>query len=421
MISKEEALKLLWERPIEVGHWVGFKDLKDIHNEWLRDFLYSDEDQTLQAHRGSFKTTTLSLFFGLHAIEKPNETLMYFRKTDSDVAEIARQTAKILQSGCVKMLVKAIYGCDLKLLKDSNTEIQTNLTTSILGTSQIVGLGIGTSITGKHADIVVTDDIVNISDRTSRAEREKTKLAYQELQNIKNRGGRFVNTGTPWHKEDAFMLMPHPKKFDCYQTGLMTEEQIKATKERMTASLFAANYELRHIASEDVIFTTPAMGADPSLAEQGIAHIDAAYGGEDYSALTICRRHDGKYYIFGKLWRKGIEQLEDEIIAYRKMFMAGQIHCEDNADKGFLARDLRKKGERVTLYHENMNKFLKITSYLKFAWKDVVFVKGTDEAYIEQICDYNENAEHDDAPDSLASIIRIYSRKSDTEYKPLWN
>lgn len=421
MITKEEALKLLWERPIEVGHWVGFKDLKDIHNEWLRDFLYSDEDQTLQAHRGSFKTTTLSLFFGLHAIEKPNETLMYFRKTDSDVAEIARQTAKILQSGCVKMLVKAIYGCDLKLLKDSNTEIQTNLTTSILGTSQIVGLGIGTSITGKHADIVVTDDIVNISDRTSRAEREKTKLAYQELQNIKNRGGRFVNTGTPWHKEDAFTLMPHPKKFDCYQTGLMTEEQIKATRERMTASLFAANYELRHIASEDVIFTSPAIGADPSLAEQGIAHIDAAYGGEDYSALTICKRHDGKYYIFGKLWRKGIEQLEDEIIAYRKMFMAGQIHCEDNADKGFLARDLRKKGERVTLYHENMNKFLKITSYLKFAWKDVVFVKGTDEAYIEQICDYNENAEHDDAPDSLASIIRIYSRKSDTEYKPLWN
>lgn len=421
MITKEEALKLLWERPIEVGHWVGFKDLKDIHNEWLRDFLYSDEDQTLQAHRGSFKTTTLSLFFGLHAIEKPNETLMYFRKTDSDVAEIARQTAKILQSGCVKMLVKAIYGCDLKLLKDSNTEIQTNLTTSILGTSQIVGLGIGTSITGKHADIVVTDDIVNISDRTSRAEREKTKLAYQELQNIKNRGGRFVNTGTPWHKEDAFTLMPHPKKFDCYQTGLMTEEQIKATRERMTASLFAANYELRHIASEDVIFTFPATGADPSLAEQGISHIDAAYGGEDYSALTICKRHDGKYYIFGKLWRKGIEQLEDEIIAYRKMFMAGHIYCEDNADKGFLARDLRKKGERVTVYHENMNKFLKITSYLKFAWKDVIFVKGTDEAYIEQICDYNENAENDDAPDSLASIIRIYSRKSDTEYKPLWN
>jgi hypothetical protein len=63
-----------------------------------------------------------------------------------------------------------------------------------------------------------------------------------------------------------------------------------------------------------------------------------------------------------------------------------------------------------------MNKFVKITSYLKFKWQDVIFVKGTDEAYINQICDYNENAEHDDAPDSLASIIRkLWNRKNEEE------
>lgn len=56
-------------------------------------------------------------------------------------------------------------------------------------------MGIYASLTGKHADIVITDDIVNIKDRVSRAEREKTKLQYQELQNVKNRGGRFINTG----------------------------------------------------------------------------------------------------------------------------------------------------------------------------------------------------------------------------------
>jgi hypothetical protein len=49
---------------------------------------------------------------------------------------------------------------------------------------------------------------------------------------------------------------------------------------------------------------------------------------------------------------------------------------------------------------------------LKGAWKDVIFVEGTDEDYIQQIEDYNENAEHDDAPDSLASLIRkLYYRK----------
>jgi hypothetical protein len=61
-----------------------------------------------------------------------------------------------------------------------------------------------------------------------------------------------------------------------------------------------------------------------------------------------------------------------------------------------------------------MNKFLKITTYLKGEWDNIVFVKGTDEEYIQQILDYNENAEHDDAPDSLASICRLmYSKPSE--------
>ncbi|MBQ5833217.1 MAG: hypothetical protein IIW36_00235, partial [Clostridia bacterium] len=85
--------------------------------------------------------------------------------------------------------------------------------------------------------------------------------------------------------------------------------------------------------------------------------------------------------------------------------------------------DLRQKDMRVRKYHEDMNKYLKITSYLKAEWKNVVFVQGTDEEYINQICDFNENAEHDDAPDSCASMIRALWKKKDEEksqYTPVW-
>lgn len=411
MISKEQALELLWSNPIEVGHWVGFNDLTQLHNEWLRSFLYSDEDQTLQAHRGSYKTTTLSIFLALHAVIYPNETVLFFRKTSSDVVEVIRQTIKILQSGCMKELVRALYNKDLILLRASSSEIHTNLSNATSGTSQIVGLGIGTSITGKHADIIVTDDIVNVNDRTSRVERESTKLAYMELQNIKNRGGRFINTGTPWHKDDAFSLMTNIRKYDCYQTGLMTEEQIKAIKSRMTNSLFAANYELKHIASEDVIFENPQIVSDYTLCEQGVAHLDAAYWGEDFTAFTIMNIHDGKFYVFGKCWRKHIDDVMDEIVRWCKQFKVNRLHCEKNADKGYVAQKLRERGLTVSTYNENQNKYIKITSYLKFEWPDVIFVEGTDEKYIEQICDYNENADHDDCPDSLASLIRIMGRR----------
>jgi predicted phage terminase large subunit-like protein len=171
---------------------------------------------------------------------------------------------------------------------------------------------------------------------------------------------------------------------------------------------------LRHIAAEDVIFTTPQKNAEPHLVEQGFCHIDAAYGGEDYTAFTIARKYNGKIYVYGRLWHKHIDDVQEDIKHLVGQFNSGLLYCENNGDKGYLGKELRKKGLRVSIYHENMNKFIKITSYLKACWKDVIFVQGTDEEYINQICDYNENAEHDDAPDSLASLIRKIWNKSDT-------
>lgn len=411
-ISKENILDMLWDEPIAVGRWIGFTDFTDMHNDWLKGFLYAKDDQTLQGHRGSYKTTTLSLFLALHAIIAPNETTLFFRKTVNDVAEVIKQTSNILKSGCVQSIVQTLYGKSLVFYKDSACEINTNLATSARGSSQIVGLGITTSITGKHADIIVTDDIVNINDRISQAERERTKLAYQELQNIKNRGGRFINTGTPWHKDDAFTLMPNPKKYPWNVTGLITPAEAEEIRSHMTNSLFAANYELKHIADDAVIFANPQTGADPALCEQGTSHCDAAFYGEDYTAFTVVAIHDGKYYVFGKCWRKHIDDVTDEVAMWHNHFMCGKMYNERNADKGYVAKVLRGKGLKVVSYDETQNKYIKIVSYLKFVWRDVVFVKGTDEAYIEQICDYNEDAEHDDCPDSLASLIRALAGKT---------
>lgn len=413
MITKEQALNLLWENPIEIGHWVGFKDLTDINNEWLRSFLYEEDDQTLQGHRGSYKTTTLSLFFAEHCIVRPYETLSFFRKTGSDVQEIIRQSSNILKSGCVQEIVRAIYKKDLILTVDKNNEINTNLATSIKGQSQIIGLGLGTSITGKHSDIVVTDDIVNIKDRISSAEREKTKIAYQELQNIKNRGGRFINTGTPWHKDDCFTLMPNLKKYDCYSTGLISEEQLAKLKAGMTPSLFAANYELKHIAAENVLFNERPIGANIINIMNATCHIDSAYGGEDYTAFTAMNYKDGYFYIYGRCWQKHVEDCYPEITEIYFKYTLGKCLNETNADKGLIARDLKRKyGLRMVTYNENMNKHIKISAYLKAIWQYVIFVEGTDEEYIEQILDYTEDAEHDDCPDSAASLARRLYKKA---------
>ena len=415
-MTREQAVNFLLTSPYKLGHMLGFTKLTDLHNAWILDMLKGEGDRTLQAHRASYKTTCVSIALALIIILLPNKRTLFLRKTDTDIKEIIKQVQKILKDPHTQYFVQCIYGVNLKLTVESATEINTNLTTDIRGTSQLVGMGCGSSITGKHFDRIFTDDIVNINDRVSKAERDRTKLVYQELQNIKNRDGRIFNTGTPWCKDDCFTIMPEAEKFDCYSTGLISDEQLEVIKKSMTRSLFAANYELRHIAAEDVIFQNPQTGADPSLVEQGECHIDAAYGGEDFSAFTIVKKRGNIFYVYGRMWQKNIDDCLDEIQRLRAQFNAGKIYCEDNGDKGYLAKELRNRGERAIIYHENMHKFIKITTYLKAEWENVKFVAGTDKAFIDQICDYNENADHDDAADSLASQIRRLWKKKESDY-----
>lgn len=404
MPTKNQALDLLYDKPYLVGHWVGFRDLTELHNVWLRSFLYGTEDQTMLAHRGSYKTTVLSLTLAIAPVVLPRKNMLLFRKTDDDVTEVIKQSEKIIESGCMQELSRAIWGKPIRLARATDSAFTTTFYDVPKGADQVLGAGIGTSITGKHADIVITDDIVNLDDRISRAEREKTKLRYMELENIKNREGRFINTGTPWHKEDAISIMPNVSRYDCYHTGLISKEQVIALRQSMSASLFAANYELKHIADKDALFGEPNMIMDETLLYGGSAHIDASYGGKDYTAYTVI--NPNTLAAFGKVWQKHVDKCMDEIVLLHKRFRAGSIMCESNADKGYLAKEIRQRGIPCLPYHEQENKYIKISTSLMKQWARLQWVAATDPDYLEMILDYTEHAEHDDAPDSAASLCR---------------
>lgn len=425
-MTRNEAVRFLVKHPYKFGQMVGFTKLTEIHNEWMRKMIAGDGDMTLQGHRGSYKTTCLSVALDILLVLYPNRRILFARKTDDDVKEIINQVRKILQTPQMAYFVQTIYGVNLKLTTDNSMEINTNLTTDTRGTSQLMGMGIGGSITGKHFDYIFTDDIINLKDRKSKAERERTKSIYQELLNIRNPGGRIINTGTPWHVEDAFTLMPPAEKWSCYQTGMLSEEQIAELRQSMAPSLFAANYELVHIAAEDALFKTPPVfitlkgaqdtlkrdDAEPvELFRDGIAHIDAAYGGEDYTAFTCGQRRGDKLYLYGKIWHKHVDTVIDFCVAEAQRLMCAPFHCEKNADKGYLAREITNRGVPAYPYTEKENKYVKISSFLRKWWPNIEWLEGTDPEYINQIMGYTEDAEHDDAPDSAACVCRYYDRR----------
>lgn len=418
-VTQRRARSLL-RNPAEYGRRLGYTLLRDdLHGLWMRRIIGGEGDMTLQAHRGSYKTTCLEVALAVILMTQREKNIIFLRKTDSDVAEVMHAVRGILLHPLTQAACRVLTDGPLELPKATGKQITTSLYARAGGAPQLLGIGLGGSLTGKHADIIITDDIVNRLDRQSKAERERTKQVYQELQNLRNPGGRIINTGTPWHKDDAFALMPEPERFDWRRTGMLSDEQIEALRQSMAPSLFAANYELRHIASEGALFTsaprvvseTDELGNHRLASGYGIAHIDAAYGGEDYTALTLGVRRGDTIYLYGRLWHSHVDTVLSSAIAIAREYRCGPLYVELNADKGYLSREIRDRGYDAFGYTESQNKYIKISSFLRKWWRNIVFIRGTDPEYISQILDYSDTAAHDDAPDSAACVCRLLDRQ----------
>lgn len=175
---------------------------------------------------------------------------------------------------------------------------------------------------------------------------------------------------------------------------------------------YARNIQGQWVDTDDVLFSAPRFyRGNPSDIHGGMAHLDAAFSGSDSSAMTILRPVGGRYIGFGRLWSGHIDKHLAELDALHTMYRAGSMSIETNADKGYVAKDVRNLGIPVNEYHEKENKYVKIATYLRGAWDRIDWITDTDPKYLAQIVAYNERAEHDDAPDSAASLVRAIEKK----------
>ena len=75
MMTRTEAVNFLIKKPYKFGHLLGFTKLIKLHNGWIRKMLKAKNDETLQAHRGSYKTTCVSIALALLMILCPNKRI----------------------------------------------------------------------------------------------------------------------------------------------------------------------------------------------------------------------------------------------------------------------------------------------------------------------------------------------------------
>lgn len=89
------------EQPVEIGRMLGFNKLTAIHNKWINDMLTAQGDKTLQAHRGSYKTTCVSIAIALIMLLMPLKRILFMRKTNTDIVEVITQVKKYCVLACL--------------------------------------------------------------------------------------------------------------------------------------------------------------------------------------------------------------------------------------------------------------------------------------------------------------------------------
>lgn len=410
----ERELELIREHPHLLGHIIGKDRLAELHSLWIRYCWESNEHCALQAHRGAFKTTAITMVGAIWwMLFHPDDRIAIVRKTFSDAAKVVAAIAQSMDLPEVRALFEFAHGMAPVATRRRDGQLTYNFKRTVTPEGSITAHGIDGSLTGTHYDKVLCDDFVTLKDRISRAEREYTKEIIREIDtNIIDPGKGVSYIGTPWATDDAWTILNMEiVKFDVYLCNLLTAVEIEKKRKSTTPFLFAANYELELISDKGALFGEPQYTKWQPKRAGVYAHLDAAFDGDHTCALTIMSKlatddNVRRFQAAGFSYGGNVKDWIPTVVKLCKKYMVETLYIETNPDKGYTADKLRGKGVVVKDYTEKQNKHIKITTYLYDDWNNITWDENSDPEYLEQIVDYRQGQEPDDAPDSAASLMR---------------
>ena len=429
----DELLRGLIDNPHLLGHFIGKDKLTPLHSEWIKYCWDSNEPRALQAFRGGYKSTAIDVVGIIRwFLLQPNDRIALIRKSFNDASTVVSAVKQAMEHPQTKELFKFAHGFYPRATMAKEGKLRYNFKTTITPEVSLTAHGIDGSLTGMHYDKIICDDIITLKDRVSKAERERTKEVVNELAtNIIDPGKGSLWIGTPWHKEDAWNEINKFADIAMYpisQFNFLGEKVIEAKKKTTTPFLYSANYELEIRRDENSLFSEPKMAEGWDYSKRSYAHIDCAYDGDHYCALTIVSPLDNdnpvlakKFQAIGFTYPGNCKAWANEVARLYRKYKCRFLLNETNPDKGYFANQMEKLGVRTKTYAETENKHIKISTNLYEYWEDIYWSPDTDPEYLNQIIDYREGNEPDDAPDSCGTIFREICKPNKSKSHALWS
>lgn len=260
---------------------LGLKDAKDGAGRYRLDpkfhipmvKILSREEDTLQLYpRGSMKTTWTYIWIIQKIIRNPYVRIGYWSKTSSLVKDSLRAIKNLL---CNEKLMEIFP--DIILPKDNwqqDTESKLIVfrepANFIPKESQIEAWGIESSVTGRHYDYHVYDDIIDRDNVTSALQIDKVREWWSMMQAIKDAPAIEKIIGTIYHPYDIYNTILSENMFYKKNIAIIPAERdgkitykyytrkfLNKMKKTMGDHLYSCQFLNKPIASADRIFIPP--------------------------------------------------------------------------------------------------------------------------------------------------------------------
>jgi len=150
----------------------------------------------------------------------------------SATPDLAKDSLKAMQDHLrLNERFRELYGDYTQLAEKWNENKLVVSRTQILSGDTVYATGILGNIVGKHFDVIICDDLVNLDDVSSLAQRKKKSERFGALFDILKPGGQILVLGTRWCEEDLYgEIIKGNKKDDAGNPGQYEDFKIMIKK-----------------------------------------------------------------------------------------------------------------------------------------------------------------------------------------------
>jgi phage terminase large subunit-like protein len=254
----------------------GRKRLDPVFHKWVADTIQPEEDTLLIVPRGHMKSAWVKVKIVQLVLKNPNIRIGLFSRTSGLVES---QLAEIKQLFCTPLLMQIFP----ELIPEPgkryanwtrSTANELTITRSlewgrIPNECQIEAWGAGATITGRHYDIIVMDDILNEKSCSTVEQIRKMRDWYSYIQSIKDPEGYEIMVGTRYHFADLYGTVIKEKWYkdrvfvrSVVENGrpiysFFTLAMLAKIRQRQGAYEYSCQYENNPIPKDDQVFPPP--------------------------------------------------------------------------------------------------------------------------------------------------------------------